>query len=112
MKRRQKKVMTELDIRMVIEEIEAWGKGIRGSKLTWIILERVFPFTRQTLSSKDEIKSAYLTAQAFLKSGQSKVRKTTYSNVNELEIQRLKNKIKELESQVETLQKLWISRNI
>lgn len=102
--------MTYLDIRMIVEEIEAWEKNERGKKLTWAILERVFPFTRQTMYSKAEIKDAYEKARIALKKGKiAPSRKETNDNNNELVIQKLKNRIKELELQVEEFQKLWIS---
>lgn len=100
--------MTNLDIRMVVEEIEAWGKKERGHKLTWAILERIFPFTRQTMYSKHEIRDTYKKARIALKTGKFGPNEKILSDGSDLVIQRLKNRIKELELQVEEFQKLWI----
>lgn len=104
--------MTYLDIRMIVEEIEAWGKRERGQKLTWAILERVFPFTRQTMYSKTEIKEAYKKARMALKTGKISQKDKASEDVNALVVQRLKNRIKELEMQIVEFQKLWISLKI
>lgn len=106
--RRPKKRMTELDIRMIKEELEAWGNKERGLRLSWIILERIFPFTRQTMYSKAEIRDAYENARIALKTGKVKRR----TEASDLDLQRLKNRIKELELQVDEFQKLWISKKI
>jgi len=100
----QKRRMTELDIRMVVEEIDAWRNGERGSKLTWAKLERIFPFTRQTMHSKESIKKAYENAQLPLKKGKIDQNR----HLSYIEIEGLKKRIKELEAQVEDWQKLWI----
>ena len=105
--KRPKKRMTDLDIRMVIEEIEEWRKGERGSRLTWVKLERIFPFTRQTMYSKEAIQSAFELTQTVLKTNKCLIKKPPFMG-NDLEKQKLKNRIKELEIQVEELQKLWV----
>lgn len=105
---RQKRRMTELDIRMVVEEIEAWRTGERGSKLTWAKLERIFPFTRQTMYSKESIRMAYENAQMPLKKGKNRQLGTQFDQLTYIEIERLKKRISELELQVDEWQKLWI----
>lgn len=104
--------MTLLDIKMIIEEIEAWGERERGQRLSWAILERIFPFTRQTMYSKPEIREAYEKARLALKTGKISQKDKASEDVNALVVQRLKNRIKELEMQVEEFQKLWISLKI
>lgn len=98
--------MTQHDIQMVLEELEAWEKGERSTKLTWSILERVFPFTRQTLYSKSRIREAYDRAKTTLKTGRRV--KAPVERENDIKLQRLKNRVKELEAQVEEFQELWI----
>lgn len=104
--------MTDLDIRMIVEELEAWGKKERGKKLSWAILERIFPFTRQTMYSKPEIREANEKASMTLKAGKFTAKAKSVSDSNDLVIQRLKNQIKELELQVEEFQKLWIELKV
>jgi len=94
---------------MIVEEIEAWGKRERGHKLTWAILERIFPFTRQTMYSKYEIKKAFEESRIALKTGKFSSTAKVLPENDELVVQKLKNRIKELELQVEEFQKLWIS---
>lgn len=101
-----KRRMTNLDIQMVVEEINAWGRFERSRKLTWSVLERIFPFTRQTLYSKEEIRSAFESAKIALTSG--KKIESKQAQGDELQIQRLKKRIKELEIQVESFQELWV----
>lgn len=103
--------MSYLDIRMVVEELEAWEKRERGQKITWVILERIFPFTRQTMYSKSEIKEAYKKARIALKTGKINSSSKVSEN-NDLVIQKLKNRIKVLELQVEEFQKFWISNRL
>lgn len=100
--------MTHLDIRMIVEEIEAWGKRERGQKLTWAILERIFPFTRQTMYSKPKIREAHEKARIALKTGKFSLKVKGLLEGDDLTIQKLKNRVKELELQVEEFQKLWI----
>lgn len=108
--RRSKKRMTERDIQMVMEEIEAWKNGERGKKLTWGILEKVFPFTRQTLSSKDKIRTMFNSLRKGAKpSKQKKI--NLYSN-NDIELQRLKNENRELKNAIDKLHKLLIEKII
>lgn len=107
---RQKRRMTELDIRMVVEEIEAWRNGERGSKLTWAKLERIFPFTRQTMYSKQLIRIAYGNTQksrVFEKTSRG-----SFDLLSYLEIEKLKKRIKELESQVDEWQKFWVINKV
>lgn len=110
-KSRQKKRMTELDIRMVVEEVDAWRDGERGSKLTWAKLERIFPFTRQTMYSKESIREAYKNTPKHktFKEGQFG---TSPVQLSYIEIQRLKNRIKELEGQLQEWHKLWITMKL
>lgn len=103
--------MTNMDIRMIVEEIEAWEKRERGHKLTWAILERIFPFTRQTMYSKADINRAYKKARIGLKIGKIILDPNNTKN-NELVIQKLKNRVKDLELQVEELQRLWIHERL
>lgn len=109
---KNKKRMTELDIRMVIEEIEAWGDGHRGNKLTWITLERIFSFTRQTLYSKERIRIAFEKSKLQLNNERPLQKRHSFPKPNELEIRRLKNRICELEQQLDYFQKLWIEKKI
>lgn len=101
-----KKRMTDLDIKMIVEEIEAWGKLERSPKLTWKILENIFPFTRQTMYSKKAIQMAYNEAQIALKTGKRMTPKPILEDG--LRVQKLKNRIRELEKQIEGYQELWI----
>lgn len=103
---RTKTRMTQHDIQMILEELEAWEQGERSTKLTWSILERIFPFTRQTLYSKSPIREAYDRAKTNLKTGRRG--KPPVERENDLKLQRLKNRIKELEAQVEEFQELWV----
>lgn len=111
-KGRQKRRMTELDIRMVVEEIEAWRNGDRGSKFTWGKLERIFPFTRQTMYSKVQIRNAFLSARTKMRSDLGSTQKKLPVNSGDLENMRLRKRIIELEKQVEEFQRLWIERKI
>lgn len=109
---RQRRRMTELDIRMIVEEIDAWRNGERGSgKLTWVKLERIFPFTRQTMYSKESIREAYENTQTSLKIG-DKVRPNKADQLTYIETERLKRRIRELETQVGEWQKLWITLKV
>lgn len=111
-KGRQKRRMTELDIRMVVEEIEAWRNDDRGSKLTWAKLERIFPFTRQTMHSKEGIRKAYENAQRPLKIGKIGQNRSNFEHLSYIEIESLKKRIKELEEQIEEWQKLWLELSL
>lgn len=110
--KKQRRRMTELDIKMVIEEIEAWGNKERGKKLTWSILERTFPFTRQTMYSKPKIQEAYEMAQKSLKVGKNGRNQPCLGGYDDLVVQRLKNRIKELEIQIEEWQKHLILKKL
>lgn len=111
MKNSKRRRMTSLDIQMVVEEINAWANGERSRRLTWSILEKVFPFTRQTMFSKADIKTAYERAQIALKNGR-KVKTAIYSGqVDDIQIQALKKRIAELEAQIEEWQRMWVSTN-
>lgn len=114
MKSRKKPRMTDIDIRMVIEEIEAWLAGERGKKLNWITLEKIFPFTRQTMASKEQIRIAFISARTKMKSDLGSIQKkqTVNFSTGDLENMRLRKRIKELELQLEEFQKLWIDKKI
>lgn len=101
-----KKRMTDLDIQMVVEEINAWGNFERSRKLTWSVLEKIFPFTRQTLYSKEAIKDAFEDAKIALSTGKKVQNKVVEED--DLQTQRLRKRIKELEIQVESFQELWV----
>ncbi|MFN4350536.1 MAG: hypothetical protein ACK4F6_07005 [Hylemonella sp.] len=61
--------MSEADLQYAIKELEAWRDGERGVRLAWNLLEKSTGFSRQTLSSKSEIKSAYDAAKESLTKG-------------------------------------------
>lgn len=100
--------MTEIDIHMIVEEIDAWGRFERGRKLSWAVLEKVFPFTRQTMYSKERILVAFKAAKEALSTGRASTVASKESVEDEVKTQRLKNRIKELEIQVESFQELWV----
>lgn len=108
MKANKRPRMTKLDIRMVVEEIESWARGERGKKLSWIILERIFPFTRQTMASKNLIKTVYEKARYSTRETKPSKNKSSDYKTGDLEIMRLKKRIKELEMEKEVLLKLWV----
>lgn len=61
--------MTASDIQYALKELDAWRDGGRGSKLAWNLLEKSIGFSRQTLCTKPEIKSAYDIAKSALAKG-------------------------------------------
>ena len=111
MKTSKRRRMTSLDIQMVVEEINAWANGQRSKRLTWSILEKVFPFTRQTMFSKEDIKTAYEKAQIALKTGRKVKTATDSGQVEDIQIQSLKKRIVELETQIEEWQKIWVTKS-
>lgn len=112
MKANKKPRMTKLDQRMVVEEIETWAKGERGKKLSWTVLERIFGFSRQTLASKSEIREALERAKKSLKNVKSGRVQTLGTTFNDLTEQKYKNRIKELELQIDELHKLFIEKHL
>lgn len=104
----KKRRMTDLDMQMIIEEIDAWGRFERGRKLSWSVLEKIFPFTRQTMFSKEPILVAYKSAKEALSTGKASSLLQKTSIEDELKVQRLKKRIKELETQIESFQELWV----
>lgn len=103
-----KRRMTDLDIQMVVEEIDAWGRFERGRKLSWSVLEKIFPFTRQTMYSKEPIVVAFKSAKEALSTGKaSSVTQKAFVK-DDLKLQRLRKRIKELEIQIEGFQELWV----
>jgi hypothetical protein len=61
--------MSDTDHQYAIKELEAWRNGERGIRLSWSLLERSTGFSRQTLSSKGEIKRAFDAAKKALAKG-------------------------------------------
>lgn len=100
--------MTDLDIQMVVEEINAWGNFERSRKLTWAVLEKIFPFTRQTMFSKAAIKNAFEEAKIALSKGKMINNKGSKLSEDELKLRRLRSRIKELEGQIEAFQEMWV----
>ena len=62
--------MTEHDEKRIIRELNKWGLGHLGSKLTWAILESQFHFSRQSMQAKPTIKAAYDVAKRSLSKGE------------------------------------------
>ena len=62
--------MTEQDEARIIRELNKWGLGHFGSKLTWAILEDRFKFSRQSMQAKSQIKAAYDVAKQSLSKGE------------------------------------------
>jgi hypothetical protein len=56
--------MTSADIQKALHELDAWYRGERQGRLSWKILEDKLGFTRQALSSHDEIAERFSQAKA------------------------------------------------
>lgn len=63
--RRKRRVpkMTSADIQKALHELDAWYRGERQGRLSWKILEDKLGFTRQGLSSHDEIAERFAEAK-------------------------------------------------
>lgn len=101
--------MTEYDETRIIQELNKWALGYRGSKLTWAILENQFNFSRQAMQAKPEIKAAYDTAKQSLSSGKIISKEVLGKTVEELnfEIEALKKQISVYEEKEQRWKKRW-----
>ena len=61
--------MSGADVQYAVRELQAWGEGQRGAKLTWQLMEKVTGFRRQSLSKRTEIKNAFNAAKDSLSVG-------------------------------------------
>lgn len=61
--------MTVADIEYAKKELEAWRDLQRGRRLTWELLAKATGFSRQTLSSHEDIHKLYREAKEALRSG-------------------------------------------
>ncbi len=101
--------MTSIDVRRIVAELKRWEAGELGSKLTWSLLEKSFEFTRAAMNSKVEIKQAYTTARSALKKGGATSNAKTRTELEAAKDtnSRLRQRVAELESQLENMQLLW-----
>ena len=101
--------MTEQDEARIIRELNKWGLGHFGSKLTWAILEDRFKFSRQSMQAKSQIKAAYDVAKKSL-STETVVSKETIDKSNEqkqIEIDSLKTQIAMYKEREERQKRRW-----
>jgi hypothetical protein len=84
--------ISDTDIKFIISELDKWALGHLGAKLTWVVLEDRFKFSRQSMESKPEIKAAYLNAKQALSGGLVKTKEAMALDNDQLscELNRLK----------------------
>ncbi|MNG48123.1 hypothetical protein D3C78_28970 [compost metagenome] len=101
--------MTEHDEKRIIRELNKWGLGHLGSKLTWAILESQFHFSRQSMQTKPAIKAAYDVAKRSLSKGEVTSKEQLDETINELnaEVAALKIQISNFEEKEQKWQKRW-----
>lgn len=101
--------MTEHDEKRIIRELNKWGLGHLGSKLTWAILESQFHFSRQSMQAKPTIKSAYDVAKRSLSKGEVTSKEELDKTVDELsaEIESLKIQISSFQEKEQKWKKRW-----
>ena len=99
--------LSDEDKARIIDQLDRWGRGEIEQKLTWKALEDRSGFSRQSLSSHDDIKHAKLAAEIALKNLPNAKQATAE------EVQRLKNQVEALQQQVadhERRERLWRER--
>lgn len=101
--------MTEHDEKRIIRELNKWGLGHLGSKLTWAILESQFHFSRQSMQAKPTIKAAYDVAKRSLSKGEVTSKEELDKTVDELnaEIEALKIQISSFQEKEQKWKKRW-----
>lgn len=101
--------MTEHDEKRIIRELNKWGLGHLGSKLTWAILESQFHFSRQSMQAKPTIKAAYDVAKRSLSKGEVTSKEELDKTVDELsaEIESLKIQISSFQEKEQKWKKRW-----
>ena len=101
--------MTEHDEKRIIRELNKWGLGHLGSKLTWAILEDRFKFSRQSMQAKPTIKAAYDVAKRSLSKGEVTSKEELDKTVDELsaEIESLKIQISSFQEKEQKWKKRW-----
>lgn len=91
----------------ILDELARWGRGEIAQKLTWSALEERYGFSRQALSSHEEIKQAKAAAEIAL-GRLPKDREATAE-----EVQALRDQIELLNKQIEDYKRregLWRER--
>ena len=101
--------MTEHDEKRIIRELNKWGLGHLGSKLTWAILESQFHFSRQSMQAKPTIKAAYDVAKRSLSKGEVTSKEELDKTVDELsaEIESLKIQISSFQEKEQKWKRRW-----
>lgn len=101
--------MTEHDEKRIIRELNKWGLGHFGSKLTWAILESQFHFSRQSMQAKPTIKAAYDVAKRSLSRGKVTSKEELDKIVDELsaEIESLKIQISSFQEKEQKWKRRW-----
>lgn len=101
--------MTEHDEKRIIRELNKWGLGHYGSKLTWAVLEKQFQFSRQSMQAKAAIKAAYDVAKRSLSKGEVTSKEELDKTVDELsaEIESLKIQISSFQEKEQKWKKRW-----
>lgn len=97
--------MSDTDIQYALKELDAWRDGLRGSRLTWNLLEKSTGFSRQTLSGKPSIANSFGVAKESLAQG-VKPRRPRSADFAEEQVKQLKDQIKNFE----TLESEWLER--
>ena len=101
--------MTEHDEKRIIRELNKWGLGHLGSKLTWAILESQFHFSRQSMQAKPAIKAAYDAAKQALSKGEVISKEVLDETVEGLKAERaaLKIQINTFQEKEQKWKKRW-----
>lgn len=97
--------MALIDVEYVLKELEAWREGQRGSRLVWELLEKTSGFSRQALSAKPEIATAFGATKLALKAG-IKPKRPKESDFLEKRIAALDAEVKRYQA----LEAVWLER--
>lgn len=96
--------MASPDIDKVLRELDAWCRRERGGRLTWKRLAEVAGFSRQTLSSHEEIAERY--GQAKIANGPSKRAKPSAKGVDQRVID-LQRRVEQLKNTINQYDERW-----
>lgn len=85
----------------IVADLAKWAAGDLGEKITWVILEKRYGFSRQALQAKPDIKAAYLVAKKNLSGGRAELKMneavSKVARETLLELECLREKLREYE---------------
>lgn len=92
----------------ILNELEEWKCGNRGSKLTWDVIQKFSGYSRVGLSSHPEIKKSYNEAKEMLRTGKTQSKAINHSfEYYEGKINALEKEIKAFKEKEEEWLERW-----